>query len=163
MFLRNVRCCPSSTPLLLATLTLFFYCCNPLFLRCSLSTCLLLVFVLLRDVVTTLLLKSLQWLPRLLDEDECYQLGVLLSGQSSLHCQTSFISVTPSFFPLTSLWTLPKWLLKWSSQDFNTCYSTSPLLSLYLAHPDSALKSQLNHRRSVSPITYFIVPYFSPS
>ena len=81
MFLRSVRCCPSSTPLLLATLTLFFYCCNPLFLRCSLSTCLLLVFVLLRDVVTTLLLKSLQWLPRLLDEDECYQLGVELSAQ----------------------------------------------------------------------------------
>ena len=85
-------------------------------------TRLLLLFVLLSDIVTIFLLKSLQWLLRLLDEDQCYQLGLLLSGQSSPHYQTSFIFVTPLFFPLKSLLTLLKWLLKWSSQDFNTLF-----------------------------------------
>ena len=65
---------------------------------------------------------------------------------------TRLISYLSRSYSFKSLLTLLKWLLKWSSQDFNICYSTSPLLSLYLAHPDSAIKSQLNHHRSVSPL-----------
>lgn len=124
--------------------TLLVYGCSRLLLHCPfLSTRLLLLSVLLSDTVTTLLLKSLQWLLRLLDEDQCYQHGVLLSGQFSPRYQTSFIFVTPLFLPLKSLLTFLKWFPKWASQDFNICYSTNPLLSLYLAHPESAVKSSL--------------------
>lgn len=106
--------------------------------------------ILLSGLVTTLWLKSLQWLPRFLDEDEHSQLNILLSARSGLHYQTGLILATPpSHFALKSLRALLG-LLNDYSEDFGPCYSFTlelhqPLLSVYLAHPDSAITSQFNH------------------